>query len=312
MAVITLARQVGSGGSSIASALADRLEYRIFDRHALRQEAQRIGLELPSTFEEFAREERAIAVGATETPGLYVSYGELEFDQAILGRGDDASRVVAPSFLDALTTRRREILLALHAVVFRLAALDRMIFVGAGTQILLADTPGVLRAKIMAAEAVRAGRLSSTYGLPPEHALRAVRRADYEQRDYNKAIYGADWDDPLLWDVVVNTDHVTVEDASEWLAGLVGRTPYDERLADAVSSVLRAAGDINLQLAHQDALRSATIFAAPNADGVVLYGEAKTRAARDEAIRLAETAAGAVPVRDEVFVFGEDGLLGEW
>ncbi|MGH2557883.1 MAG: AAA family ATPase [Thermomicrobiales bacterium] len=312
MTVITLARQVGSGGQSIANALADRLGYRLYDRHALRLEAERTGLSLPPAFEAFAREGRASDDEALAPPQLYVSYSELEFGRDILGRRDDVSAVARPSFLDALSAQRREILLALQAVVYRQAALDRVIFVGAGTQILLADIPGVLRAKIVAAEAVRTSRLSSTYDLTPDDALRAVRRADHEQRDYNKAIYGADWDDPLLWDVVINTDHVTVADASEWLAGLVGRSPFDGDLAGGISSTLRAAGEINHGLWSHIALRTATIFAVPAVGSIVLQGEATTQALRDEALQIAAALAPAVIMRDEIAVSGDDGYLGGW
>lgn len=312
MAVITLARLVGSGGHSIAAALADRLGFRSCDRHDMRREAELLGFDLPRAFEEFAREDGVPPGSFAGSPRLYASYGELEFDRAILGRDEDQAPSGRASFLDALMSQQREILLALQAVTYRLAAADNIILIGAGTQLLLAETPGVLRIKVVASAEVRIERLAAAYGLSQHEAQAGIARADLEQREYNRAILGADWDEPLLWDVTINTDHLSIATISEWVAGLLTRPPYAGELPSPVIEALNAAAEINHRLWAQSGLRMATIVAVPQGEAVVLRGDAPTDSLHQAAREVALAVTSAERLRDEVVITAGESYGGEW
>jgi cytidylate kinase len=312
MAVITVAREVGSGGHSIAAALAARLGYQLFDRHALRHEAERCGLSLPATFEQFAREDRLVVATRSGASTLYVSYGELEFDRAIMGRGAEHATTESRSFLDILASQQRDILLALHAVVYHLAATDRVIFVGAGAQLLLAGLPGVLRTKIVASQAVRAERLTSGYGVKSEDAVEAILRADQEQRDYNTIIFGADWDDPLMWDVVVNTNQMTVETASQWVSSLVSRSPLGDPLSAGTRAALSAASELNRRLWSDATFRSAAIIAVPCPSAVALRGDLVPAAIHDDVLLLASSIVTDVDLLDDMALTNGGKPSAEW
>jgi cytidylate kinase len=300
MAIITLARQVGSGGQSIASALVERLGYRQYGRRELRQLAQRSGLALPESFERFANEDAFQAAGRDPLAHLHVSYGELEFDHALRGHGPSPDEDPEPSFLDGLTRHRRDILLSLLGVVYQLAAADNAILVGAGGQLVLAETPGVLRVKIVAPVEVRIQRLAAAYGLTPTSARAAVLHADQEQRDYNRAVLGVDWEDPLMWDIVANTERLTVEEVCALIGALIEGPQITADLEPAVKRVLTAAAAINRAFWADAELRSTTIMATPTANGLALRGEAVSDWARQRALALAAATAPAITILDDM------------
>ncbi len=165
MAVVALARQVGSGGQSIATLLAERLGYELVGRRQLRAAARERGLDLPQTFVDFADEER-LELGARDPADLYLSYGELEFGDALSGTvrlGTEARD--RPLFIDRVARDRRTLVLLVQGLVYEVAARDRVVLVGAGSQLILAGVPGVLRVKIVAPEAVRIARLAESRAL---------------------------------------------------------------------------------------------------------------------------------------------------
>jgi cytidylate kinase len=300
MAIITLARQVGSGGQSIAAALAERLGYRQYGRRELRQLAGSGGLALPESFERFANEDAFQSAGGDRLSHLHVSYGELEFDRALRGYGPLPDEDPGPSFLDGLTRHRREILLSLLSVVYQLAATDNAILVGAGGQLLLAEATGVLRVKIVAPVEVRIQRLAAAYGLTPPAARVAVLHADQEQRDYNRAVLGADWDDPLMWDLIANTERLTVDEVCTLVGALVEGPHFTAGLAPAMTGTLSAAAAINRALWADADLRTTTIMAAPTAHGLALRGEAVSERTRQRALTLAATTAPTVTIVDDM------------
>jgi cytidylate kinase len=65
---------------------------------------------------------------------------------------------------------------------------------------------------------VRAKRLSTTEGVPPEAADAAIAASDLERRDYLKRFYGVKEELPTHYDIVINTDVLTAEQAAAVVA----------------------------------------------------------------------------------------------
>src|SRR5262245_45921122 len=167
-------------------------------------------MRLPPAFVQFADEDRLGQTAAGDTSPLYFSFGELEYGDALRGRTPETA-ARGDSFLETMAHERRVLLLRVAAITYELAARDRLILVGAGGQFLLAGLPGVIRTKVVAPVEVRAARLAAAHGLQPAAAKRAVARGDREQTEYNRAVFDADWHDPLHWDLTVNTDELAPE-----------------------------------------------------------------------------------------------------
>jgi uncharacterized protein len=72
-----------------------------------------------------------------------------------------------------------------------------------------------LRVLVTASPSTRAGRLAAAGELDPAKAGRAVRDSDAGRRDYLKRFYNIDEELPTHYDLVVNTDALSVELAAE-------------------------------------------------------------------------------------------------
>lgn len=301
MAVITLARQVGSGGQSIARLLGERLGMTVLGRRDLLAEAAQRGMPLPRAFAEFADEPM---LGATLPSGAspwYLSVGELEFDDALRGTFRTLNQPV--SLLEEFAQERRAILLTVASLIFDVAARDDAILIGAGAQYLLSGIPGVVRLKAIAPAEVRKERLMAAYNLSAEDVSSTVERADREQRDYNRAVFGADWDDPLHWDLVINTEVLDPGMVCDSVAALIARDGSRLVIPQEYREALAHAAMMN-RILQLEAPPSVWLLAMPKGGSVLLQGDVLSAEHADEVLSLIHSVTGDVPVELAVTVAG--------
>ncbi len=302
MAIITLARQVGSGGQTIANLLAERLGYRVVGRRDLASEAMRRGMRMPAVFAEFADEQRLARLGTDDLPPLYFGFGELEYGEALRGAGPEGARG-SVSVLEAVGRERRTLLLTLASLTYALAAEDGMVLIGGGGQYLLAGLPAVLSVKIVAPAEIRAERLAGAYGLPLEAAREAVESGDREQREYNRALFDADWDDPLHWDVIVNSEALAPEVARDVIVAGLGLGEAGVAVDPETAAVLSIASRVNQALADE-LFAEAWLIATPTSDGVMVHGDAVDAEQARAALEVAQRVGGGRKVMSDVTVRG--------
>ncbi len=81
---------------------------------------------------------------------------------------------------------------------------------------------GVLRVFVTASAETRADRLSAARGIDDRAAERLVKREDAGRAEYLKRFYDVDRELPTHYDVVVNTDLLTVNGASNVIVAAAG------------------------------------------------------------------------------------------
>ena len=64
----------------------------------------------------------------------------------------------------------------------------------------------------------RASRIGARDGVDEEHAAREIRQSDAGRRDYLRRFYDVDDELPTQYDLVINTDGLTVEQAARLVA----------------------------------------------------------------------------------------------
>ena len=89
----------------------------------------------------------------------------------------------------------------------------------------------ILRVLVTASPATRALRVSERDGVDIAKAERTVKAADAARRDYLKRFYDVAEELPTQYDLVVNTDIVSLEEAAAFVAGAAA-----ERSAPATPS----------------------------------------------------------------------------
>ncbi len=225
--VITISRQLGSQGSYIAAAIAQKLNLRYLDREILHRVAEMAGYpdaEMVAQLE--ARERvpgllgRILATLETIPPVPAVPSATMRegyvYDEfvAMLMQRENIDREQA--LLQLATQRQRAELAGGYAdlvrqVILEYAQAGDVIIVGRGGQAILRDMSGVLHVKVVGSEEMRTRRLMQRMGVDEKEALRQIHHSDRERTRYLKHFHGLNWHDPCLYDLVLNTDRLAVD-----------------------------------------------------------------------------------------------------
>ena len=174
--VITISRQMGSLGREVARATADRLGFRLVWRELINQAAIRCG-------------SPEVALAAIDELGL-------------LG--------LCPSSKACRAYRQ-----AVRQVMEEIAAQGRAVIIGRAGQVILHDWQGALHIRVIAPVKVRALRIATLQGISLETALAQVDASDRYRHRYLKRYYGVRWEDPDLYDLVINTSRMQPTDAAQ-------------------------------------------------------------------------------------------------
>jgi cytidylate kinase len=186
--------------------------------------------------------------------------------------------------------------------VYALAARGDIVLRGWGATCLLRPVRHVVRVRITRPFEQRVQWLMDK--LDTDDAAMAdaeVRRSDTAHAARMHAQFGVTWGDPLLYDVVLNTDRISVDSCAEQILHLAARPEFQETEATraaldnlALESAVRAA------LKEQPTTQAIDVSIEADQGRVLLRGMVLTAAESAEAARVASTVAGAGKVDNEL------------
>jgi cytidylate kinase len=261
--IITISHQMGTGGPEIGMALAKRLGYRYVDQDLISDAARR--------------------------------YGLLEEKLSHL----DESK---PSLFERFDVETRRYITVIQTALLEFAEADSIVQMGRGGQWLLRGIPHVLRVRIMAPfeQRVRSWirRTAELTGETPNQraATDFVRRDDNDRSGRMKYLYEVDISDPMLYDVVINTEKLSHDAAAEVIEGLARRPEFQTMDAGRQIVASRAlASKVQVALATHPETRKYRI-AVEAKDGVVTL---EGTAALDSAVEVARTVPGVRLVKTQ-------------
>jgi cytidylate kinase len=198
MYFITFTRKMGTGGSEIARRVAAELGYNFYDTEALENAAREMG---------FMKDATEVEEKAPSLFERFFSSKELEIH------------------LDRL-----------NSVIYELASIGNAVFLGRGSHVLLRTLKCALHVRITASEKTRIHNLG-TRGLHEEVALKAMRRSDHEREAFTKFAFGVNWDNPELYDIVLNMDNLTVDLAIDTVLHIARSEEIKARSVDVMTSL---------------------------------------------------------------------------
>jgi len=176
MAVITISRQTGSLGFEISKQVAELLGYRIVWRELINQAALRCGAP-------------EIALAVIDELGLLKLY---------------PSSQTLSSYLEAV-----------KCVMNELADHDNVVIVGRAGQVILRGRYNTMHVRIIAPTDIRAERIMRQHNVSLEAARRQISASDRYRKNYLKRFYQAQWDDPVLYDLILNSAHYDIRTAAD-------------------------------------------------------------------------------------------------
>ncbi len=219
MAIVTISRQIGSGGDEIAARLAKELQFTLVDHTFL--------------------------VELLKTQGLSKSDFEALDEEAF--REARQNREQDQVYVDLLP-----------ALITDLAEEKNLVVLGRGGQCIFRGLPGALHVRVVASAKERARRLMDERGIEEQSAVRLVEESDETRRRFIRYHYGVDIDAAVHYDLVVNTDRLSVETATRLVKDAVQLTDLI-RKGQEIEPLLETARSPSLLIPARKSLRRSWI-----------------------------------------------------
>ena len=209
-AVICISHATGAGGENVGRAVSARLNYHYIDEEIVVRAAARENVD-PQVIEDVERRqsfmsrlleslERGAALDAMNPDGLpHPDIVEAALDLTRQDYRDLIREVIAE------TADRGEVVIVAHAASMALAGHDSL-----------------LRILVTASAETRAERLATAGGLSDAEAAKLVRETDRARADYFKRFYRISHEEPTHYDLVINTDALSIDQVVDVIVSAAG------------------------------------------------------------------------------------------
>jgi cytidylate kinase len=187
MAIITVSRGSLSLGAALAEKLAAALDHACVGREAAREAAEKSGI----------------------APELMMAKLEER-----------------PSVWQRMTSERALYVAAMAAFLAERAAGGQLVYHGYAGHLLLRGMPGLLRVRVISPLEQRVALVMKEQAIGEQQALAHVNKMDEARASWTKFVFGVDWKDPGLYDVVVSLGPMSVETACETLVCIARRPEF--------------------------------------------------------------------------------------
>lgn len=223
MTIITLSREYGSGGDEIAQIICRETGYQYFDKEMIAQAAIETGIAESGMVAFDEQEYRAASFIAR-----LLRRQEAGAEVRIWREDEDGIRKMEVTRLDE--DQVKEVVQNAIVTAYRSG---NFVIVGRGGQAILRNLPDVLHVRVTASidERIRRVRNSPEFAakatlqpgvLSTQYDIRLaaqdlIETHDAASQDYLKRNYGVNWNDPVLYDVVINTTRLDLETAAQMI-----------------------------------------------------------------------------------------------
>ena len=202
--VVCISRAAGAGGEEVGRLVAERLGFLYVDDEIVARAAAKGGIRSDEVADEERRKSFVARVLEAMAQGSSDLAGSIPLRVGEELTGDDVRALIRDTIVQ--TAARGNAVIVAHAASY-------------------AVTPGpdVLRVLVTASPGTRAARVGDAGGLDQAGAARAVKDSDAARRDYLKRFYDVHDELPTHYDLVVNTDVLSVEQAAEVVSSAASR-----------------------------------------------------------------------------------------
>ena len=187
MSVITISRGSFTHGSTVAEKVAEKLGYRCISREIL--------LEIKDEY----------------------NIPEIKLLRSIRD---------APSFFERYTFGREKYINFIRAAFLTQIIKDNVVYHGFAGQYFLKDAPHVLKVRIIANMEYRIECMMQRQGVSKKKAEKMVKEVDAERRKWSRKLYDLDTWDSRLYDLVINIEKISIDQASDMICNTVKLSPF--------------------------------------------------------------------------------------
>lgn len=194
MAVITIARELGSWSENARQLLVKRIGGTMIDKSVIDAKLKEAGV-----------------------------------TEAVIERYDERK----PGFFASFSADQDTYIMYLRSVMLEAAVSGSAIIIGRSGNIIMGDVPGCLRVRLVAPIESRVNRVTAEYNCDEATARRLIRKSDEHRAGFCRFHFDARWDEPSAYDLTINTSKVTDEHLVEFIAVIAEKMSNAENDANA-------------------------------------------------------------------------------
>jgi cytidylate kinase len=209
MSVVTIRGQSGSGAPELGRQVAKGLAIDYVDREIIAEVAARLHLQ-----------EQDIITKEMPPGTIMGRIAEVLARAGGYGFGEGIGGTYLPTWQIPLDDDRY--FRALESVVRELARSRSLVIMGRGSQFILKEHPGSLHVFVVAPLEVRVKRIMQDLNMDKEAAGQEVARIDGSHQEFIKRYFHAELEDPVHYDLVINTGRLSFEAAASTVINTFG------------------------------------------------------------------------------------------
>jgi hypothetical protein len=118
-----------------------------------------------------------------------------------------------PAFPGRFNHKRYLYLALIQAALVQEVRAGKAIYHGLAGHLLLKGAPALLRLRIVAPLEFRVRMAQERLKLGRDEVIAHIQKVDQDRRKWTQFLYGVDWGDPSLYDLVINLERVTIDHA---------------------------------------------------------------------------------------------------
>ncbi len=234
MAIVAVSRGTFAGGTELAECVAARLGYQCLSREELVKKAAQ-------------------------------EYGAPEY-------GLTAALDNKPGFLEGLSPRRVHYIAFVRATLVKKIRQDNVVYHGQVGHLLLQGLPNVFSVRVVADMEYRVRVAMEQHHLERAQAVDFVKKADLNRAKWAKTIYHVDWEDPSLYDLLIDLGTTSVTDACNQVASAVRASPKATSDFSKALDDLLLGTDVRARIAAHRAIEDGEIDIEADGDVIIIKG----------------------------------------
>jgi cytidylate kinase len=178
MAIITISRGTMSGGEALAKCISEKLNIPAVSAEILEEASRRFGIS-QTLLQQQLEKTRGLIRGPSPERSLYLT--------------------------------------AIQLALAEKAQKGPFVYYGHAGHLLMKGVPQVLKVRVIAPLEQRSRKLAQSENIPLEEAQKTIERMEEGRIKWTRFLYGVDWRDPALYDLVINLDAISLESACEMI-----------------------------------------------------------------------------------------------
>ncbi len=266
MAIITIARELGSWGEKARLLLTERMSGMLVDKNVIEGRLQQSGIGMD-----------------------------------IINRYDERK----PGFFSSFSADQDVYLIYLKAALLEVALEGPVAILGRGANILMNGLPNCLRIRLISPLDVRIRRICEEFKCDEAMAYKLLKKSDSDRSGFCQFHFNSSWSDPIQYDLTINTGKLSDEELVNMICNLA-KERFTKAGEDATKVELRnrlLAQKVIQQVLIQRKLPLAFLEADVTGDGVVtLRGATSIPLVAQQAAEAAAEVPGVKQVENNIKV----------